>query len=156
MSAIHRRVVRAVDVAISIQPLSRDASSGALTTNGSAFTATGRAGALTIERSRESERVDADDMSGADRDFGKSDFTITVEALKLAVGSAGDLEDIFENSPFVELLIQWDRAGVARPRYWYGLVERFSFNRAAVKNVDQLTISRIDIGQNNPATSSQL
>jgi hypothetical protein len=155
MSAIHRRVLKAANVSVVVQPLARNEANGALTSYGTALTVTGRAGGLTVNRKYETERVDADDMTGADRDWSKADFTLTIEALKLASGSAVDLEDVFDVSPFVEVYVHWTRGGVNRPRYWYGIVEEFSWEKGVVKNIDRLTISRIDIGASNPATSSQ-
>lgn len=157
MSAVHRRVLKAENVGVVIQPLTRDDATGAFSASGSAFTVTGRAGALSVRKSRETERVDSDDMTGADRDWSKEDWELTAEALKLIVGSAGDLEDVFDTSPWAQVLVQWSRAGVNRPRYFIGLVREFSWDKSVLKNVDRLTIERVDLGEtDNPATTSQL
>lgn len=156
MPATMDKVLKAKDVSIVVQPLARNEDTGALSASGSAFTVTGRAGQLTVARRKEVERMDADDATGADRDWTKDDFTLTVEALKLTTGNAGDLEDAFETSPFAEVQVRWPRAGVNRDRFYYGIIEEFSWDKAVGRNIDRISMSRIDIGASNPASASQL
>lgn len=156
MSMTKRGVLMAKNVAVVIQPLNRDEATGALTAAGGTFTLTGRAGQVTVAKQRETERVDADDDTGADIDWTKKNWTVTIEGLKLTTGAAGDLEDLDEDYDILEVLIQWTRAGTPRPRYWVGMITEFNWDKVVGKNVDRLTLSRISTGQDNPSVASQI
>ena len=156
MSAIMPKPLKGKDVRVVIQGMERSDSTGAYTSLGSSFTVTGRAAELRVNPTTEWERTDADDAEEADRDWTKVDWTISLGALKLITGNAGDLEDIWTACKYVEIKIEWNRAGSNRPKYYYGGIQSLSFERAAGRMVDTLEVVRVAVGSDNPNSASLL
>lgn len=156
MAATMPKPLKGKDCRVTVQPLTRSDSTGAYTSAGSLFTVTGRAGGFSVEDTTEWERTDSDDASSADRDWTKDDFTLTIEDMKLITGSAGDLEDIKQLYKYAEVKIEWNRAGSNRARYYYGGIQSLSFERAAGRMIDRMTVAKVDVGAANPSATSLL
>lgn len=156
MPATMPKPLKRKDIRITVQPAQRSDATGAYSSTGSLFTVTGRGAAVNLQDTTEWERTDADDASGADRDWTKDDWTLVIEGLKLITGSAGDLEDIKQQYKYAEIKVEWNRAGVNRPKYYLGGIQDLNFESALGRMVDRMTLVRVGTDGANPSTSSQL